>query len=90
MLWFEAEETLVFARTEEGRHIVDRTLSELETTLAAGFFRTHRRYLVNLSRIGEIKPNEAGTFRVMLRDSSRTQLPLSRRQARKLRERIPW
>lgn len=90
VLWFEAEETLVFARTEEGRSLVERSLSELEIQLAAFFFRTHRRYLVNLSRIAEIRPADAGTCRIVLRDAGGTILPLSRRQARRLRERIPW
>ncbi len=90
VLWFEAEETLGFARTAEGRYLVDRSLSELEAQLAATFFRAHRQYLVNLSRIGEIQPSDAGTYRVLMRNAARTVLPLSRRQARRLRERIPW
>jgi len=90
VLWFEADETIVHARTEEGRSIVDRTLGELEDMLSATFFRIHRRYLVNLSRIGEILPGDAGTYLVVMRDAARTALPLSRRQAQRLRELIPW
>jgi DNA-binding LytR/AlgR family response regulator len=90
VLWFEAEETIVHAKTDEGRSIVDRTLGELEDLLSAGFFRIHRRYLVNLSRIGEILPGDAGTYVVVMRDAARTPLPLSRRQAQRLRELIPW
>ncbi|HKQ60653.1 MAG TPA: LytTR family DNA-binding domain-containing protein [Candidatus Polarisedimenticolaceae bacterium] len=90
VLWFEAEETLVFARTPEGRFLVERTLAELETVLAADFFRAHRGYLVNLAQIAEILPGDAGTYRMVLRDSAKSVLPLSRRQAKKLRERIPW
>jgi two-component system LytT family response regulator len=88
--WFEAEEALVFARTAEGRFLVDRTLAELEDALAATFFRTHRRYLVQVGRIGEIRAQDAGTWRIVMRDDGASSLPLSRRQARKLRERIPW
>lgn len=90
VLWFEAEETVVHARTLEGSSLVDRTLQELEDLLTPSYFRTHRRYLVNLSRIGEILPGEAGTYRIVMRDPDRTPLPLSRRQAQRLRERIPW
>jgi DNA-binding LytR/AlgR family response regulator len=69
---------------------VDKTLAELELQLGPAFFRTHRGFLVNLSRIGEIVPGDAGTFRIILKDEAKTQLPLSRRQAQKLREIIPW
>lgn len=88
--WFEAEETLVFALTEEGRFLVDRSLQDLEAALEPAFFRAHRRYLVNVARIAEIRPAEAGTFRIRVKDSAGTFLPLSRRQAKRLRERIPW
>ena len=91
ILWFEAEDTLVFGRTREGRYLVGRTLFELESWLEpAGFFRSHRRYLVNLSHAGEILPSDEGNYRIMMRDEARSGVPLSRRQARRLRARFPW
>lgn len=88
--WFEADDTLVHARVGETRYLVERSLADLEATLEGSFFRTHRAYLVNLAKIGEIVPGDAGTYRLVIRDETKTQLPLSRRQAQKLRERIPW
>lgn len=90
VVWFEAEDTLVFARTEGGRFLVERTLSDLEQQLPANFFRSHRRFLVNLGLIAEILPAEAGTYRIVMRDRDQSIAPLSRRQARKLKELIPW
>ncbi|HZN04429.1 MAG TPA: LytTR family DNA-binding domain-containing protein [Candidatus Polarisedimenticolia bacterium] len=90
ILWFEAEETIVFARTEEARLLVERPLNDLEELLKPGFFRIHRAYLVNVSRIAEIQPEEGGTARVIMKDAARTPLPLSRRQARLLRDLLPW
>ncbi len=90
ILWFEAEDVLVFARTPEGRFLVEKPLAELESLLGTAFFRSHRGYLVNLSKIAEILPGEAGTWRIVLRDEARSSVPLSRRQARVLRERLPW
>jgi len=90
ILWFEAEDTVVFARTGDARCLVDRTLSDLETQLAPGFFRTHRRYLVNLSRIAEVLPGDAGNYGIVMRDEGRSVVPLSRRQSRRLRELIGW
>jgi two-component system LytT family response regulator len=88
--WFEAEDTLVFAHAESGRYLVDRTLSELETGLGSGFFRSHRRFLVNLSQIAEILPGDAGTYRIVMRGEEQGVVTLSRRQARRLRELFPW
>ena len=90
ILWFEAEETIVFARTDAARHLVERTLSDLEVQLGRAFFRAHRRYLVNISAIVEILPGEGGAHRIVMRDPERSTTPLSRRQARVLRAIIPW
>jgi two-component system LytT family response regulator len=90
VLWFEAEETLVFARSVRGRFLVEHTLTELEQQFEPGFFRAHRRFLVNLTHVSEIVPGEAGTYSIVLRGEEPARVPLSRRQARKLRERIPW
>jgi len=88
--WFESEGELVHARTGEGRALVERPLGELEELLAGSFFRIHRSYLVNLSKVGAIVPEDGGTYRVVIKDDAATALPLSRRQAQKLREIIPW
>jgi DNA-binding LytR/AlgR family response regulator len=88
--WFETEGELVHARTADGRALVEKSLADLEVQLAGSFFRIHRSYLVNLSKVGAIVPEEGGTYRVMMKDEAHTALPLSRRQAQKLREIIPW
>jgi two-component system LytT family response regulator len=90
VIWFESEGELVHARTAEGRALVERPLGDLEEQLATSFFRIHRSYLVNLSKVAVIVPEDGGTYRVVMRDEARTALPLSRRQAQKLREIIPW
>jgi len=90
VIWFESEGDLVHARTSEGRALVERPLGELEEQLTESFFRIHRSYLVNLSRVGAIVPEDGGTYRVVMKDEAHTPLPLSRRQAQKLREIIPW
>lgn len=90
VLWFEAEETLVFALTARGRFLVERTLADLESKLGEQFFRSHRGYLVNMAQIAEILPGDAGTFEIVPRSVPDARLPLSRRQARKLKELIPW
>ena len=88
IIWFEAEDTLVFARTSDGRYLVDQTLADLEHQLGPQFFRAHRSYLVNLGRIAEIRPAAAGAYTIVCPGAGT--VPVSRRQARKLREIFPW
>lgn len=90
VIWFESEGELVHARTADGRALVERSLTDLEEHLAGSFFRIHRSFLVNLAQVGAIVPEDGGTYRVVMKDSANTPLPLSRRQAQKLREIIPW
>ena len=90
VIWFESEGELVHARTAEGRALVERPLGEMEDLLTGSFFRIHRSYLVNLSKVRAIVPEEGGTYRAVMKDDAHTALPLSRRQAQKLREIIPW
>lgn len=90
VVWFESEGELVHARTADGRALVERPLGELEVLLSGTFFRIHRSFLVNLSKVGAIVPEDGGTYRVMMKDDAHTALPLSRRQAQRLREIIPW
>ncbi len=88
IVWFEADDALVFARTATGRYLVERTLSELEGQLEGRFFRAHRSRLVNLGRIAEIRPADAGAYTIVCPGAGT--VPLSRRRARQLREIFPW
>ena len=88
IVWFEAEDALVFQRTAAGRFLVDRTLSKLERQIEGQFFRAHRSCLVNLGRIAEIRPADAGTYTIVCPGAGA--VPLSRRRARRLREIFPW
>ena len=88
IVWFEAEDTLVFARTAAGRFLVDRTLADLERQLEGRFFRAHRGCLVNLGRIAEIRSADAGACTIVCPGAGT--VALSRRQARRLREIFRW
>ena len=54
----------------QGRgYLLEKTLQEIEALLARrGFERIHRGTLVNLERIGEIRPLGSGRYTVVLRD----------------------
>jgi len=89
VLWFGAEDKLVFAATAETRHYVNFTLDELERRLdPRRFARVHRGAIVNLDYAAALRPGFAGTYRLQLKDPHRTEVPVSRARARGLRARL--
>src|SRR6185436_8467969 len=89
VMWFGAEDKLVFAATESDRHYVNFTLDQLERKLdPRGFARVHRGAIVNLDYAAALRPGFAGTYRLQLKDAARTEVPVSRARARLLRERL--
>ncbi len=89
VLWFGAEDKLVFAATEKEKHYVNFTLDQLEQRLdPRRFARVHRSAIANLDWAAALRPGFAGTYRLQLRDAARTEVPVSRIRARTLRERL--
>jgi two-component system LytT family response regulator len=89
VLWFGAEDKLVFAATATDRHYVNFTLDELERRLEPSrFVRVHRSAIANLDHAAALRPGFAGTWRLQLDDSARTEVPVSRSRARQLKERL--
>ncbi|MEV7444974.1 LytTR family DNA-binding domain-containing protein [Streptomyces sp. NPDC091204] len=81
--YVEAQGDYARLHTDEGSHLVRIPVSTLEERWAArGFVRIHRRHLVALSRIDEIRL-DAGTTSVRVGSA---ELQVSRRHARELRD----
>ena len=71
--------------TEDGRHLVRVSLALLEEQWAsAGFVRIHRRWLVPLAAIDEVR-TDGGRVSVRVGDAV---LQVSRRHTRELRDRL--
>ena len=89
VLWFGAEDKLVFAAVEGDRHWIDFTLDELERQLdPATYLRVNRSTIVHSDPDPALCPAFAGTYRLQLDDAARTEVPVSRARARLLRERL--
>lgn len=89
VLWFGAEDKLVFAATASDRHYVNYTLDELERRLdPAKFARVHRSAIANLDHAAALHPGFAGTWRLQLDDAARTELPVARSRAREIKVRL--
>ena len=90
ILWFQVAEGIVRAHTAAETFWVNYQLSELEAGLPAEmFFRARREVLVNLNRIREIKPYFKSGFLLTMADAAATEIAVSERQAKPLRQRIP-
>jgi DNA-binding LytR/AlgR family response regulator len=89
--WVEAEGDYARLHASSGSHLVRIPLSVLEERWRSrGFQRVHRSYLVALSMVTGLRTSSAATM-VRLRAngaSPAVELPVSRRQARELRDRL--
>jgi len=90
ILWFRMEDGIVKARGAADTFWVNHSLSELEGALPPEmFFRARREVLVNLTRIKEIRPYFKSGFLLLMSDTEATEIAVSERQAKSLRQRIP-
>ncbi|HIE12659.1 MAG TPA: response regulator transcription factor [Desulfotomaculum sp.] len=86
IVYIFTEGDAVYVKTFADRFLARFTLKELEARLNQNvFFRTHRCFIVNLHKVKEIIPFFNGTYSLVVEDKERSEVPLSRAQAKKLR-----
>jgi len=84
--YVEAHEKLTFVFTRRETYIMSVAISEFCGRLPEQlFFRCHRSYCVNLSKIREIEPWFNNTYLVKLRDLD-AQVPVSRSKVKQFRQ----
>lgn len=82
----EASGDYVRLHTEGGAFLVRVPISSLEETWRdAGFVRVHRRYLIALRHVSELRARNGGGYDLMVAGQ---EIPVSRRHARELRDRL--
>lgn len=85
--FFEARDDYAMLYTYEQKYLLTSSLKKLEGRLKPyPFFRVHRKYLVNLEKIKEIIPLFRRTFLLRMKDKAESEILVSRRRARDLRE----
>ncbi len=81
-----AKDDYSYIYTSEERYLSTVSLAQLESKLEhQGFFRVHRRFVVNLSQVKEIVPMYGGTMLLTLKDKGASQVPASRRRVPSLK-----
>lgn len=89
VLWAEAQGDYVRLHTTDGSHLLRSTLSQLEERWApAGFVRTHRSLLVAVRWVRELRSDDGHHTLVVASGGLRRELPVARRHAREVRERL--
>jgi ABC-2 type transport system ATP-binding protein len=91
ILYVFAQDDRAYLQTIDERLLTQFTLTELEKRLSrSGFFRAHRAYLVNLQQVKEVIPYTRDSFSLRLKDTARTEIPLSKSAERELRELLEY
>ena len=81
-----AKDDYSYLHTDTDRYLSTVSLAQLEAKLEPlGFFRVHRRYLVNLSCVQEVDPVSGGTLLLTLQGEEE-QIPVSRRRVASLKK----
>lgn len=85
--FFEARDDYSMLYTYDQRYLIASTLKELESKLMKyNFLRVHRKYLVNLNKIGEVIPISRGTILLRMTDSIKSEILVSRRRTKYLKQ----
>src|SRR5580765_2253598 len=86
---FTSKDKLTFAVVNGHEHVIDQTLSDLESSLdPRRFTRIHRATIVNLGFVQELFPAVDGGVLVRLKDEKRTELSVARDRVRALKGRL--
>jgi DNA-binding LytR/AlgR family response regulator len=82
----EASGDYVRLHADDGAHLVRMPISALEEAWRdAGFVRVHRRYLIAIRHVSELRTRPGGGYDLVVAGE---ELPVSRRHARELRDRL--
>lgn len=84
---FEIADGVVKVKTESDNYWTDYQLNDLESRLPdPPFFRAHRSAIVNLRKVREIAPFLKSSFLLVMNDQSASEIQVSERQSKKLRQ----
>ena len=78
------EEEKTYIKTYNESFVTGNTLNNIEKK--TDFFRVHRSYIVNLDNIKELFAWFNGTYKLVMKDSEKSEIPVSRNHVKKLKE----
>jgi len=79
--YFMAKDDYSYIYTAQDHYLSTASLTSFEERLSEnGFFRTHRRYLVNLDWISSVESTAGSSLLITLKNDSHSRIPVSRRR----------
>jgi two-component system, LytTR family, response regulator LytT len=87
LFYVMAKDDYSYLFTDGERYLSTMSLADLERRLEPrGFFRVHRRFVVNLAQVKEVVPMYGGTLLLTMKDRAASQVPVSRRRVPSLKK----
>jgi two-component system LytT family response regulator len=85
--FFHVEDGVTHVKTATASHRTHYAIGELETRLPSPpFFRAHRATIANLDKVAKINPMFKGSLLLTMKDSGSSEIQVSERQAKTVRE----
>ena len=85
--YFEVEDGVTYVKTSTASFRTNYAIGDLEARLPSPpFFRAHRSTLVNLDKVATINPMFKGALVLTIKDSRASEIQVSERQAKHVRE----
>ncbi|MCI1946044.1 LytR/AlgR family response regulator transcription factor [Clostridium luticellarii] len=73
-----------YVKVKDDSYLVGYTLGQIEKR--TNFFRSHRSFLVNIDNIKELYSWFNGTYKLVMDDKEKSEIPISRNNVKKLKE----
>ena len=85
--FFQVEDGVTFVKTATASYRTSYAIGDLEARLPAPpFFRAHRSTIANLDKVAAISPMFKGALVLTMKDSQASEIQVSERQAKHVRE----
>ena len=84
--YFQVQDGVTYAKTDTTSHRTHYAIGDLEARLPAPFFRAHRSTIVNLDKVATINPMFKGALVLTMKDQQASEIQVSERQAKQVRE----
>lgn len=82
--YFFIENEKTYVKTQNNKYIVGCTLCQIQCK--TNFFRCHRSYLVNMDNVKEFYSWFNGSYKLVMADNEKSEIPISRTNVKKLKD----
>jgi two-component system LytT family response regulator len=84
--FFQVEDGVTHAKTATASYRTNYAIGDLEKRLPGTFFRAHRSTIANLDKVATVSPLFKGALMLRMKDARASEIQVSERQAKHVRE----